>query len=233
MKPADNSTAIALGAALLCVGTLVFQVATTHHRSSDPKRLASVPGVDDRAELESKFSALQKQMSQLRQATRELQAAETARAEQAEPSLTPVVDPGAAAELPAEIDLPDPRAPLVSAKVRNRDLVGRLEAQFFSEDVDAEWRQETLQQVQRVFETSAPGSRLLEADCATTMCRVVVAHDTEEARKGLAMQVTKMEPFIQGVLFDYDLEQRPSRTTMLVRRAGHDFVAARAQHSGP
>jgi hypothetical protein len=88
-----------------------------------------------------------------------------------------------------------------------------------SEGIDRTWARDTERQIQQVVAMTA-GTKLDTVECAATLCRVVVRHDTREDQRNLA-DIRHQEPFQQGIYFDYD--HAALKTTMFVLRRGHSF----------
>jgi len=142
----------------------------------------------------------------------------------AEPTRVYVVAPPAAAS-------PSASAPIVAADEeqreeepeRQRDAVDELKMRFESEPIDAAWNASMQRDIRDSISTSLPTARLLGADCATSLCRVVIAHDSEADQRSLAGQVAGAKPFQEGVLYDYDQTPNALKTTLYVLRQGSSF----------
>lgn len=70
---------------------------------------------------------------------------------------------------------------------------------------------------------NAPGSRVVKAECASTLCRVVLSHDSERAQKGLGPAIAGLVPFRFGVIYDYDFTPNRRSTTLFVARDSRAF----------
>ena len=105
------------------------------------------------------------------------------------------------------------------AREVQRAAVTSLEARFTGEELDTAWSTDTERQIKGVVATT-PGTKLEEADCASTLCRVVVSHESRQDQRNLA-EIRTHEPFQQGIYFDYDYDAL--KTTMFVLRRGHSF----------
>ena len=110
-----------------------------------------------------------------------------------------------------------------TAQSRQQELVASVQARFASEEVDQDWRSATVGRIKGVLGVSTPGTRLVEVDCASSVCRAVVVHDSDEARRSLASEIASSEPFNHGVLYSYDRESEPPKTLLFVRREGTTF----------
>jgi hypothetical protein len=116
-----------------------------------------------------------------------------------------------------------PRDPEQSARDRHRETIRSLDARFVGEPVDGEWSLKTVREIRDVVGSSAPGTQLLKAECASSLCRVTVSHETEEAQKTLGRALAAEEPFRAGVVYDYDFDSNPRKTMFFVMRAGPSF----------
>jgi hypothetical protein len=122
-----------------------------------------------------------------------------------------------------------PSAPLDPQEVQkrqvthNKDVFAKLETRFKSETPDSFWSRRMSLQIRDVLAEKVPRAELLQVNCAATLCRVVVRHDDSANQARFGQQVTWLEPFRPGVLYDYDRVSDPPRTTMLVLREGHSF----------
>jgi hypothetical protein len=109
------------------------------------------------------------------------------------------------------------------AKERARQAMTDLEARVASERVDSEWSLRTVRAIRDVIGRVGAGSKTVEAECASSLCRILVSHDTEEAHKLFASKVAAEEPFRSGVAYDYDFDSTPRKTTLFVLREGSSF----------
>jgi len=106
-----------------------------------------------------------------------------------------------------------------SARARSEAMAQRLEQLVASEPVDAHWSSDTTAAARTVF-TSVRGSRLITADCQTSLCRFVVASDSLDAQRELADQLVGHGPFNEEVWYYYDHESTPPKATLYTSRKG-------------
>lgn len=102
-------------------------------------------------------------------------------------------------------------------------LTRSFEARFASETFDPGWSHSMEHTLRSELVTKATGSTVLESSCATTMCRIVLRHETREAQRQLAYTVSELAPFRAGVFYAYGASADPPRTTLYVMRQGHEF----------
>src|SRR5262249_7521259 len=95
---------------------------------------------------------------------------------------------------------------------------------FTSQTLDPSWSRDMALTLRNELIAAAPtGSTVLEAECAATLCRVVLKHESRSAQQGLARVVSDLAPFRAGVFYALDSEASPLRSTLYVLREGHDF----------
>jgi hypothetical protein len=116
-----------------------------------------------------------------------------------------------------------PRDPEQKARDRHRETITSLDARFAGEPVDGEWSLKTVREIRDVVGSSARGTQLLKAECGSSLCRVTVSHETEEAQKTLGHALAAEEPFRAGVVYDYDFDSNPRKTVFFVLREGASF----------
>ena len=121
----------------------------------------------------------------------------------------------------------DAKEPPSSAEQRLATAAAALEDTFYAEPKDGVWSSSMVARITGSLKTSAPGAHMVEASCASTMCRVVVSHDDVGAQQDLATTLASSGPFTQGVFYDYDRASTPPTTTLYVMREGHKFPRAR------
>jgi hypothetical protein len=127
---------------------------------------------------------------------------------------------------------PSPAAPPPSAapsqspeeaEQRHREAFAELEARFAAETIDSSWSVNTVREIKDAITANASGTQLVEAECATSLCRIVLSHDDAEAQKQLGFSLVNQASFQVGVMYDYDYSSTPPKTTLLVLREGHSF----------
>lgn len=114
------------------------------------------------------------------------------------------------------------------ATTQNKRIADELEKIFTSEPVDAAWRLETLRTIRSALGNGLENSHVDEADCASTLCRIVFSHTTPDAQRELSGQIAGLDTFKTALFYDYDKESTPARTTLYVLREGHAFPNLRA-----
>lgn len=131
------------------------------------------------------------------------------------PSAPP--DPGAAAPPPE-----DPRTLAERERERHRETANELAARFTAEPVDGAWSPGRTHAIRDSLKDGAAGE-LLEAECASTLCRVVLRHESVESQKKMAYAVRGLAPFRTGTFYDYDTTSDPPITTLYALREGASF----------
>jgi hypothetical protein len=123
---------------------------------------------------------------------------------------------------PAERPL-DPADVAQEQLFRNEQLVEelrtKLDARVAMEPVDVSWRNQTLAELKKTF-TPITGSTVRNAECRSQLCRIEVEHQTANSQRGLAREISGQAPFDQEVVYRYDLNSKPPKTTLYVARAG-------------
>jgi hypothetical protein len=102
-------------------------------------------------------------------------------------------------------------------------LAGRLERRLRDEPVDPAWSPRFESEITRAFQDSAElreGTRLLEATCRATLCRVVVAHDSPAAREAFLDRLPFTPPFQAQGLTEPREEAGALRTFIYLPRPG-------------
>ena len=127
-----------------------------------------------------------------------------------------------AATAPPDVAASEPASPL-SPEQRHAQTAADLQLKLESETIDAQWSRSMVRELRETVSAAVPGARVLQTDCATSLCRVVLAHDSEEEQRGLAHQVAAAKPFQEGVFYDYDQSEGALKTTLYVLRPGHSF----------
>lgn len=124
-----------------------------------------------------------------------------------------------AAQPPA--DLPAMRA---AALERRRERAEKLSRAFSADGMDREWSVQTVRAIQATVAATG-GGRLLQAKCASHLCRVLVEHGSLNEQTEFAQEIWKSPPFDQGVFFDYDKASNPPKTTLYVAREGTELAS--------
>lgn len=134
---------------------------------------------------------------------------------------------GSAPAEPAE-ELDAPARPVRTPEESSNAAAAVLEERLSSEPVDAGWAHGAARGIEQSITANAAGTKVRNAECGSTLCRVVVEHDTVEARNGLGRALVKEGPFRAGVLYKYSDEGSPLVTTLYVLREGQAFREAPA-----
>jgi hypothetical protein len=198
---------------LATVGLAVF--ALSSRRSSEAQRAAR--------DTSQEVSALREELAEVKrkaESPRVYYAGSQPEPDARPASLAPSAQPPGAQPVAEAERAQDP---VELARERQLQAVTELEARLASEHVDGEWSVQAARQIRDVFGASTPGTALVEAECASSLCRVVVSHESPDAQRALGPTVSAAEPFMAGVLYDYDQKSNPPTTTMFVLRQGRSF----------
>jgi uncharacterized membrane-anchored protein YhcB (DUF1043 family) len=114
-------------------------------------------------------------------------------------------------------------APPPNEEERHQQTADELDARFTGEAKDRGWSFSTIRQIREAIASLTPSSRVLEADCASTLCRVVLGHDSDDDQRRLAFVLPKARPFQEGVFYHYDRTPTALKTTLYVLREHHSF----------
>jgi hypothetical protein len=175
---------------------------------------AGTPQTASDRDTASEVAALRREVDALKQSQRALmmqRASALAPAETTAAAVTPVA----------------PTAPPVKALTdeeatqKNREIATNLAAHLTSEPVDAAWRAQKLREIRDAFASVPAGSRIEDADCASSLCKLTIVHDTPVLQHEFASHIVNLDAFNAGLFFDY--EDKPPRTTVYVVREGHKF----------
>jgi hypothetical protein len=110
-----------------------------------------------------------------------------------------------------------------SPEQRHAQTAAELQLKLESEAIDGAWSTLMVRELRETVSSAVPAARLLQTDCATSLCRIVLGHDSEEEQRGLAHQVAATKSFQEGVFYDYDQSQGALKTTLYVLRPGYSF----------
>ncbi|NTX66453.1 hypothetical protein HUA74_37920 [Myxococcus sp. CA051A] len=61
------------------------------------------------------------------------------------------------------------------------EVVARMEARFFSEEVDPAWSRDATQRAERLGALLPRGARVVSLECRSSMCRLQMSHPTQDA----------------------------------------------------
>jgi hypothetical protein len=134
-----------------------------------------------------------------------------------------LVAPSGRAEGPGESAPTSPEAQKAAAQEQERKVAATLEDKLASETVDPVWSRKRSQDLRNAVGTQDPRSVVSSVACASTLCKLVLNHDTLAAQREIAAKLVELEPFHAGVVFSYDKAATPPKTTLYVMREQHDF----------
>jgi hypothetical protein len=117
----------------------------------------------------------------------------------------------------------DPQAEQERQLELQSEVFEKLETRFKNEVQDANWSRLISWQIRDALAQKVPRAELLQVNCASTLCRVVVRHEDSANQVRFGQDVAWLEPFRPGVVYDYDTVSNPPVTTMLVLREGYSF----------
>jgi hypothetical protein len=92
-------------------------------------------------------------------------------------------------------------------------LTQSFETRFASETIDPSWSRSIELTIRNELAPKATGSTVLESRCASTLCRIVLRHETPRSQRELAYAMSDLAPFRQGVFYSYDAKSNPPETT--------------------
>jgi hypothetical protein len=124
----------------------------------------------------------------------------------------------AAAEPP-----PDPEAAAAQMQERVREVVEELERRYASEPIDSSWSGQQSAAIRAAVGAGISGTTLSSASCASSLCKVVLQHDSAEAQMVAAREVARLPEMHPGVFYDYHPDAVPPQTVLYVLRAGTDI----------
>jgi hypothetical protein len=173
--------------------------------------------------LEGEFGRMRAELSTLR--SREPQVIHVER-----PGDPPPFPTGAPVVASAPFDLAVDEESLEASQQRDAKFAAALNRRLEQEPVDSGWRMDSLRAIQASIAELAPGTRLVDATCASTLCRVVVSHESMVDQRALGGAIAERPPFDQGTHYVRSFD--PPTTTLYVVRTGHDVrnEAEEARH---
>jgi outer membrane murein-binding lipoprotein Lpp len=122
---------------------------------------------------------------------------------------------------------PATKRPLTREERREQSRAARdawyslVDSQFYGERPDPEWSTDAVRNARTMIASHAKNGTLVSAECATTMCKIVVTHADAEMQKEFSSEITE-EPLLDAeVMYKYDADAQPPTTTMWLSRAGH------------
>lgn len=111
-----------------------------------------------------------------------------------------------------------------AAQKAQAKFAAALDRRLLAEAPDSRWANPTLGDIHRAVREHAVGSRLVEARCAATLCRVVLEQASGKARGDAEDDLANAAPFDQGTYYFHGEETGGGRTTttLYVVREGYD-----------
>ncbi|MCP3140303.1 hypothetical protein [Pyxidicoccus xibeiensis] len=183
---------------------------------------AAVPAASQGEELRRQLEALRRDVSKLEQQLLQRQALATP------PPLEPTRPPAAPGGPGHEAEAVKPSLPRTPEELAQRsqelvtELASHLEERLETEPLDRDWSSEQLRRMEDAIR-GLGRTQLLQATCGSTLCRVVVGHESTEDQQKFSLDIEPLEPFHAGVFFQPDEQARTPRTTLYVLRKGHRF----------
>jgi hypothetical protein len=135
-----------------------------------------------------------------------------------EPHVLSSSDGRTAAEPEAGADGSRPRADGVPSMAKLASLLDRR----LRLEGHSEWSRDTREQIETTVAEHAPRASLVEAECGTSLCRVVLVHPSLADQKAID-ELGAHAPFDQGTYYHYTGDESAPRTTLYVVREGHSI----------
>jgi hypothetical protein len=118
----------------------------------------------------------------------------------------------------------NPRPPRPPVAEQRKAVIAGLEGRLGAEAHDPQWSRTRADEIRGGFATAMPDVNVLSADCATTVCKVVVQHADVESQAGLMEKATEVQSLDVETYFVFDKEASPPRTTLYMGRPGHSLM---------
>lgn len=131
----------------------------------------------------------------------------------------------AAHAVPAQPNTPQPAGDSTSestpdAAAERQRIAEKYERQIRSEPIEIDWSRRQVANIRESLTKAIPDATIAEITCATTLCRVVVEHDSPEGQTELARVAAPEAPFAAGTAYYYGTTPAGAWTTTLyVHRA--------------
>jgi hypothetical protein len=125
-----------------------------------------------------------------------------------------------------------PQPPPTTDELRAKDEQRRavvyqaLETQLGNEAPEPRWAFGAARDLEQAVISTGLKVKTESVTCAATLCRLVVNHPSLEEQTSFASTVSVLGPFKSGVIYRYDKDQVPPRTTLYVMREGQGFPNA-------
>jgi hypothetical protein len=110
--------------------------------------------------------------------------------------------------------------PALPPAEQRRVLTETLDGRYNGESVDPSWSAGRVTAIKAAFATAMPDVNVIAADCATTLCKVVLVHEDGESQSGLMERASEVEALATETFFLFDKDTTPPRTTLYMARAG-------------
>jgi hypothetical protein len=127
-----------------------------------------------------------------------------------------------AQDTPAASPAPGP-TPEPARALQPVEVAERLEDHFMGEPADRVWSDQVRSELQAALSAQPTGTRMTSAECATSLCKVTLLHETTHAQRELASTVASLPALGAGVFYHYEQHTEPPRTVLYVVREGHDI----------
>ena len=131
-----------------------------------------------------------------------------------------VTSPTPAEPAPAPPASPRPPRKHMTQEEEEEALATPLEEAFKSQGPDPSWSSARTIEIKDAVAQSLPGTRVLAAECQTTLCRVVVQHDDDESQASLLDKASHVPSLDVETFYFLDKQSTPPRTTMYLARPG-------------
>jgi hypothetical protein len=118
--------------------------------------------------------------------------------------------------------VPDPASKPTNANVQASDVAEMLESHRTSEPLDRTWSDKLHAELGAALSLHA-GTTISATECAASLCRVTLLHETVHAQNELAFNMAALPGLSAGVFYHYETDQEPPRTVLYVVREGHDM----------
>lgn len=132
-----------------------------------------------------------------------------------------VVTPAVASVTPAS-ESPEAEPPQAEAPAPD-ELPEKLEAKLAAETSDPNWSSRMAAALSGALETALPRSKIVDASCRTSLCRVSVTHQNAEAEEEFVAALPHLRPFAtHGLIRQVGSEENP-RSVVYVAREGQSL----------
>jgi hypothetical protein len=116
----------------------------------------------------------------------------------------------------------DPESERAEASERVHQLAEALDHRYTTEPVDRSWGEKQSAAIRAEIGAQVQGTTLLSASCASSLCKVVLRHDTIDAQRAAGRELAALPSLHAGVFYDYREGAAPPQTVLYVLRAGID-----------